>query len=47
MSYLYLLKFLPRLTLLALALWYALVVGWALILRRIAAKSFSTWDELD
>jgi hypothetical protein len=45
-SYLYLLKFLPRLTLLALALWYALIVGWALILRRIG-QSLSIWDELD
>ena len=46
MGYLYVMMILPA-ALLVLVLWYAIVVGWALILRRIAAKSFSTWDELD
>lgn len=45
MGYLYLMMILPA-ALLVLVLWYALVVGWALILRRMA-QSVSTWDELE
>jgi hypothetical protein len=44
-GYLYLMMILPA-ALLVLVLWYALVVGWALILRRMA-QSVSTWDELE
>jgi hypothetical protein len=43
--YLYLM-ILPAALLLALVLWYALVVGWALMLRRMA-QSVSTGDELE
>jgi hypothetical protein len=45
MTYLYLVIILSA-ALLVLVLWYALVVGWALILRRMA-QSVSTWDELE
>jgi hypothetical protein len=38
------LMILPAALLLVLVLWYALVVGWALILRRMA-QSVATWDE--
>jgi hypothetical protein len=44
-SYLYLL-ILPAAALLALVLWYALIVGWAVVLGRMA-QSVSAWDELE
>jgi hypothetical protein len=44
-STLYLL-ILPAAALLALGLWYALVVGWSVVLGRMA-RSVSTWDELE
>jgi hypothetical protein len=43
-GYLYLL-ILPAAALLALVLWYALIVGWAVVLGRMA-RSVSAWDEL-
>ena len=45
MSYLYLL-ILPAAALLVLALWYGVIVGWAVVLGRMA-QSVSTWDELE
>jgi hypothetical protein len=44
-SYLFLL-ILPAAALLGLAVWYALVVGWAVVLGRMA-RSVSAWDELE
>jgi len=44
-SYLYLL-IVPAAALLGLVLWYALVLGWAVVLGRMA-QSVSTWDELE
>jgi hypothetical protein len=44
-SYLYLL-ILSAAALLGLVLWYALIVGWAVALGRMA-QSVSTWDELE
>lgn len=45
MRILYLL-ILPAAALLALGLWYALVVGWSVVLGRMG-RSISTWDELE
>jgi hypothetical protein len=39
-------RLIVRAALLALVLWCGLVVGWALVLRRIA-QSVSNWDELE
>jgi hypothetical protein len=44
-SYLYLLA-IPAVALLVLALWYGAIVGWALVLRRMAS-SIRSWDELE
>jgi hypothetical protein len=43
--YLYLM-IVPAALLLVLVLWYALLVGWALMLRRMA-QSVAAWDELE
>ena len=45
MSYLYLL-ILPAAAFLVLVLCYAVIVGWAVVLGRMA-QSVSTWDELE
>jgi hypothetical protein len=44
-SYLYLL-IVPAAALLGLVLWYTVIVGWAVVLGRMA-QSVSTWDELE